>query len=221
MQRQLEPELMESEEQVAAYARADFSEAHELFISNIRTQLKKDFKGSALDLGCGPGDISQRFARYFPDCLVDAVDGSKPMLKYAKLILPEELTKRICLIHAYLPSDSLPLKNYEVIVSNSLLHHLPEPAVLWQTIQHYSQAGTQVFIMDLLRPENRDEAKSLMQHYAAGEPEILRHDFYHSLLAAFTLAEIQTQLERAHLNLNVQQISDRHVYIAGEITSDS
>lgn len=51
--------------------------------------------------------------------------------------------------------------------------------------------------------------------YAANEPAILQRDFYCSLLAAFTLDEINDQIMRADLPLNAEQISDRHVFISG------
>ena len=39
-----------------------------------------------------------------------------------------------------------------MIFTNSLLHHLADPAVLWSTIRDWSNPGCKVFVMDLLRP---------------------------------------------------------------------
>jgi hypothetical protein len=100
-------------------------------------------------------------------------------------------------------------------LSNSLLHHLPDAQTLWSSIKQYGHKGTHVFIMDLLRPPSVDEAKSMINKYVAQEPDILQRDFYNSLLAAFSLDEINFQLENARLNLTVKQISDRHVFIYG------
>lgn len=58
-------------------------------------------------------------------------------------------------------------------------------------------------------------AESLVEMYATNEPEILKRDFYHSLLAAFTIEEIKIQIKQAELSLTVEQISDRHVFISG------
>ena len=218
MKRLLELELMEDESQVKAYAEADFETPHNEFIQRLKSFIDDPgLSGTALDLGCGPGDISCRFAKTFPLCKVHAVDGSKPMLNYAKSTLPSDLTERISFIPGLLPDVILPQSSYDIIFSNSLLHHLPDPQMLWQTIKKYSRPGTRIIIMDLLRPESIEDAQIMVNNYAANEPEILQRDFYHSLLAAFSMKEIVGQLAEADLNLHIEQISDRHVFISGVI----
>ncbi len=217
MDRKLEPELMEDWKQVKAYAEADFSEPHHNFVTRICEHIGFDFSGKALDLGCGPGDISFQFAKTFPRCQIDALDGSKPMLDYGKNTCPNALIKQINFIHAKLPL-SKPPAIYDLIFSNSLLHHLPDPQVLWQTIKQCAGKDGSVIVMDLLRPMDEKIALQLVEQYANKEPDILKHDFYHSLLAAFTLDEINLQLAEAELTLNIQQVSDRHVLIKGRVT---
>jgi len=111
----------------------------------------------------------------------------------------------------------LPETSYDVIFSNSLLHHLPYPQILWDTVKKYGRTGSKIIVMDLIRPRSDDEAKKIVNTYAAEEPEILQRDFYQSLLAAFTLEEIRLQLAQAGLGLSVSQTSDRHVFISGTI----
>ena len=68
--------------------------------------------------------------------------------------------------------------------------------------------------MDLLRPASEHEARTLVDQYAQDEPAILQHDFYHSLLAAYRITEIEAQLRQCELTqLKVQAVSDRHVII--------
>ncbi len=208
---------MEDQEQVKAYAEADFSEPHQNFVTQVCHFIGSDFSGKALDLGCGPGDIGFRFANKFPKCRIDALDGSRPMLEYGENSIPEALKKQINFVHAKLPLPDA-IEFYDVIYSNSLLHHLPDPQVLWQTIKQCAREGGKVIIMDLLRPADKKTARKLVEEYANVEPEILKHDFYYSLLAAFTLDEIHLQLTAAELNFEVQQVSDRHVLITGRMT---
>jgi ubiquinone/menaquinone biosynthesis C-methylase UbiE len=218
MKRTLEPELMIDEHQVRAYAEADFEIPHQDFIKRLSTWVHEpDFSGTALDLGCGPGDISFRFTKIFPLSNVHAVDGSLPMLNIAQAALSPDLATRLRFIQGLLPTVILPQSDYEIIFSNSVLHHLPDPQALWQTVKNYAKSGTRIIIMDLLRPANLALAQKMVKDYTANEPDILQRDFYHSLLAAFSLEEISTQLAQADLQLHVEQISDRHVFITGVI----
>jgi 2-polyprenyl-3-methyl-5-hydroxy-6-metoxy-1,4-benzoquinol methylase len=110
------------------------------------------------------------------------------------------------------------LGGYDTVISNSLLHHLRDPMVIWDTLNQYANPGARVFIMDLMRPASREQAQSLMEEYAAGEPDVLRHDFYHSLLAAYRVDEVTEQLRAAGLDaLSVAEISDRHLLVYGRI----
>jgi hypothetical protein len=55
-------------------------------------------------------------------------------------------------------------------------------------------------VCDLFRPETMQAASALVDQYANKEPDILRKDFYNSLLAAFTANEMRTQIENANLD---------------------
>ena len=219
MQRIPEPELMEDEGQARAYALADFEEPHNRFVELFRDSFPGlDVNGHVLDLGCGPGDISIRFARAFPHCMIHGVDGSKAMLKFGVELLAKapEVIGRVQLLLGYLPDASLPRRQYDIIISNSLLHHLAEPKVMWQTVRRHADAETPVFIMDLMRPQSVEMAATLVEQNAAGEPEILRRDFYKSLLAAYQIDEVREQLKDEGLTaLDVRAVSDRHLVVSG------
>lgn len=214
MKRQLEPELMVEETQVKAYAEADFSQPHNHFITLFK-EIFAAQQGYALDLGCGSGDISLRFAKAYPDCHIHGIDASATMLNYAERSLKQSKLTNLNFFKAYLPTETLPRHNYDIIISNSLLHHLPEPQVLWQTVKRYRKQDTKIFIMDLMRPQTIAQAQSLVKTYANDEPEVLQHDFYHSLLAAFEIDEIKAQLQQAQLKLDCKIVSNRHFIVYG------
>lgn len=214
MERVPEPELMDDELQVRAYAGADFEAPHSRFIELLLERLQPERSGGrALDLGCGHGDISRRFSVACPDWQVDALDGSAAMLAVAAEMTPDSLPIRY--FHAHLPAPAE--IRYDLIFSNSLLHHLGDPAVLWSSVRERARPGCPVFVMDLFRPADPGSARSLLQQYAADEPEILQTDFYNSLLAAYEPAEISAQLKAAGLNLTVETVSDRHVIAWGQV----
>ena len=205
--------------QAEAYAAADFAEAHSRIVETFGLCYPGvEVEGKVLDLGCGPGDISFRFAARFPGCTVTGVDGSAAMIELARQRQTREtaLGERVRFIEGRLPGALLPAGPYAAIISNSLLHHLHRPAVLWETIAAYASTGTRIYVADLMRPPTNAAARRLVETYAAAEPEILRRDFYHSLCAAFTPPEIETQLAAADLaGLSVSEISDRHLVVYG------
>lgn len=217
MERIPEPELMDDEIQACAYATADFESPHNYFIELFQDTFPDlNPQGTVLDLGCGPADITIRFASVFPQCSLIGVDGAQAMLEYGKrAIINAGLDDQINLLHGYLPDIELPKKNYAAVISNSLLHHLADPMVLWQVISKYAQPGVPVFIMDLMRPDSKQTARVLVEEYSADEPDILKHDFYHSLLAAYSPEEVRYQLNKADLHLRVQIVSDRHLVVSG------
>jgi len=218
VQRIPEPDLMNDVEQAQAYAQADFSEPHNHFVMLFMASLAgRVFLGSVLDLGCGPGDICIRMAKALPAIGVVGLDGAPEMLALGREAVAEEnLSDRVNLLEAYLPLTTWPECQYGAITSNSLLHHLADPMVLWRTIQSVAQPGTHIFVMDLMRPDSESEAQRMMEVYAAGEPEILRHDFYHSLLAAYRPDEVAAQLAALSITcLEINEVSDRHFTVQG------
>jgi len=219
MQRIPEPELMEDVDQAVAYANADFEEPHNQFIGEFKKRFPDlNVDGPVLDLGCGPADITIRFAKAFPGCQIDGIDGSEAMLAEGKkAVAAAGMEKRIHLYNQRLPMTDFPRQSYPVIISNSLLHHLHDSAVLWRTISSAGAENSVVFIMDLMRPESEAAARDLVEQYAAGEPEVLRRDFYLSLCAAFRPGEIRDQLKAANMSgLQVEIVSDRHLVISGK-----
>ena len=220
MERVPEPELMLDPEQARAYAEADFSEPNGRFVATLEERLAPlPAEGRALDLGCGPGDIALRLARDLPGWTIDGVDGSDAMLAIGRAaVRSARLAERVHLHHLLLPGTLPDARRYDLVCSNSLLHHLRNPATLWTTMRDAIADGGGVFVMDLLRPARPSSARQLVETYAEGEPDVLRQDFYNSLRAAYRPDEVREQLRLAGLDtLAVEQVSDRHFAVFGRI----
>ncbi len=219
MKRIREPELMDDEAQARAYAEADFEEPNSHFAALYDEFIGRLPEGAAvLDLGCGPGDITLRIAAAHPQIEIHGLDGSAAMLAFGHAALAQQpgLRERVSFIEGLVPDALLPRARYDAVISNSLLHHLHDPETLWRMIQARARPGAPVLVMDLMRPADEPAAQALVAQYAANEPEVLRRDFYNSLLAAFELDEVRQQLELAGLaRLEVKPVSDRHLLVSG------
>ena len=218
MDRVPEPELMDEVEQARAYAEADFSEPNTLFLDLLRTHFADlPAQGAGLDLGCGPADISVRFAVAYPRWHVDAVDGAESMLAFAReAVSAAGVEDRVRPLQRFLPSADFPRERYDAILCNSLLHHLSDPLDLWRTIKAAAAPGAAVLVMDLLRPMNEQEVDHLVATHAADAPPVLQRDFRCSLFAAYREQEVRDQLHSVGLtNISVSAVSDRHLAAVG------
>jgi ubiquinone/menaquinone biosynthesis C-methylase UbiE len=221
MNRVLEPELMTDREQAEAYAAADFATVNQSFVDRFRALFPTFARGRLVDLGCGPADIPIRFCRALPTVTVTGVDGSEAMLAPGhRAVVAAGLSDRVELVRARLPGLARVPGGFHAVVSNSLLHHMPHAEVFWSEVARLGRAGASVLIMDLHRPDSAERAHEIVETYSAGEPEVLKRDFFHSLCAAFTLAEVRAQLAEAGLDhLRGEMASDRHWVAWGRLGS--
>ncbi len=209
---------MDDPAQAAAYAQADFSNENQGFVDRFAEYFPDWSAGHVVDLGCGPGDIPIRFARAFPSAWVTAVDLSQPMIDLAaKAVAAAVMDGRVTLRCESIQAVTLP-EPAEAVISNSLVHHVPNPLQFWFHLKRLAGPGAKVLVMDLLRPDTPEEARAIVERYAAQADPILKRDFYQSLLAAFTEDEIAAQL--AHMNLSrlmIDVIDDRHWVVGGHV----
>ena len=82
-------------------------------------------------------------------------DGGEPprveRLRFRKALLPLEPDQALRL-RAEAAGNSGDGAGFSAVVSNSLLHHLHDPAVLWGAIQTLAAPGALVVVRDLRRP---------------------------------------------------------------------
>ncbi len=243
MDRILEPEIMDDRDADVAYARADFSDSNQAFVDRLATELERNgivrappaiggpahahattrmhAGESALriaDLGCGPADVTIRIARGVPHVRVVGVDGAEEMLRLARdAVRAAALTERITLHLGRVPGLDLPDHDFDAVVSKDMLHHLPDPHVLWTEVARLGKPGAVVQVMDLIRPTSPLEAREIVERVASREHPLLKEDFYHSLCAAFTIEEVRAQLRAAGLALAIERAGDRHMLIRGTL----
>ena len=184
MERSLEPELMEATTHANAYAGADFSNSDISFINRLATLAREYGLSSTsyamlVDLGCGPGKITEELARHWPHWDILGIDGSAAMLDIA--LRRRDNSKSLRNLH-YCQLNLTTLKDQvsnfyrqvKIIVSNSLLHHLHTPSTLWGVVEHLAAPGVNLTLhRDLRRPPNSEAASDLVQRYAGSSSAIL------------------------------------------------
>jgi ubiquinone/menaquinone biosynthesis C-methylase UbiE len=202
-------------EQSLAYANADFSTSNQLFVDHLVANYSKALR-NVIDIGCGPCDVMLRLADACPNVRIIAIDGSAAMIKLAsKAVRTAHHEAKITVMQGLIPGLSVHEHSFDAILSKDLLHHLPDPMVLWREAQRLGRPGATLCVMDLIRPTTQQDARDIVDKVAPNEPSILKQDFYNSLCAAFTIEEVMTQLRHAGLPLKVSRIGDRHMLIEG------
>ena len=210
IKRILEPEVMDSEAEALEYDLMDFTEVNTAFAEKA-IELASD-KGTVLDAGTGTARIPILIAQKRPNWRIVAIDLAKSMLSLAEKNIREAgLENQIKLEQVDVKNLPYPNKSFEGVISNSLVHHLPQPLVFFQEIQRVLQAHGAILIRDLIRPESERILDDLVVKIGIDYDRHQQKLFRDSLQAALTLAEVQDLVNSLGLdNAKVYQSSELH-----------
>lgn len=211
MQRELEPEVMDTPDEAVAYDQMDHSEVNRRFVDDLLAAWGP-IQGpvEVVDLGTGTALIPIELCRRDERIHVVAVDAAEHMLEVArKNIERAGLADRVRLELADAKRQST--GKYDVVMSNSLVHHLPEPAMFFDRAVELVRPGGMLFVRDLFRPASEAEWHRLVDLYTAGESDHGRQMFAESLRAALTVDEVrELVVARGFDPASVTATSDRH-----------
>ena len=209
-----------SNEQSASYANANFTESNNIFINNTFQHVKIDNYTQLLDIGCGDGEIPIRISKE-TDCEITAIDGSQAMLNEFKKKIKKNNIRNIFLYKKLIDHNLLLGKSFDVITCNSVLHHVSDLSLFWNTIFRLSRKNGIICLMDLERPKSNKEMDDILLKYGGKDP-ILLDDFKNSLKAAYTKNEVSQQLDGYNnISFNIKPISDRHFFVNIVMTDDT
>jgi ubiquinone/menaquinone biosynthesis C-methylase UbiE len=209
MERVLEPEVMDTAEEAAEYDAMDHGGANEAF---VRRAVELGASGRVLDVGCGPGGITLLLAAELDGAHVTGVDLARHML-----VLAEE--KRTASPHAtrlafrHADAKGLPFDDasFDAVVSNTILHHVPEPLAFLAEVRRVLRPGGALLVRDLFRPETPERARELADLHAADATPAQRELLRASLCAALTPEELRAVADEAGLgDAELVVDSDRH-----------
>lgn len=210
MKRVVEPELMIDPLQVMSYYKNDRDQIKHLF-KLAYVSVKKQVPKSMIDLGCGPGDLTEEMTLIHPDTKIVGIDNSAEMIA---------LTRNHDNITFEQQSITDVTQHYDRVISSLTLHHFHNPLQFWESIKRISPRD--VFILDFIRPDTEEELQEIVKFKEPYLDDIFRLDFENSLRACFTVEEIENQLVTCGLFFPVHKVDQYHlkanvVIIAGTL----
>jgi ubiquinone/menaquinone biosynthesis C-methylase UbiE len=227
--RVLEPEVMDTETEALDYDAMDHGDVNARFCDDLFAFA--DARGVTgpsriLDVGSGTALIPIELCRRAPTVNVDGIDLAEHMLAVGRRNVERAgLDARITLHKRDAKRTGFADGSFGGIVSNSIVHHIPEPRDVFAEMWRVLAPGGVLFVRDLFRPESDALALALVDTYAArtahDDPAVAamherqRALFDASLRAALTVEEVRALV--APLGVApaaVQATSDRHWTLA-------
>jgi ubiquinone/menaquinone biosynthesis C-methylase UbiE len=210
MDRILEPEVMDTWLESTAYDAMDFAAVNTVF-ANDAIELDP-YAIKILDVGTGTARIPILMCQQRNQYLITGVDLAQSMLIIGQRNVEEAgLNQRIRLERVDSKRMPYPNLEFDMLVSNSLVHHLPDPLSFFKEIKRLVRPGGAILIRDLIRPDNDTIVNDLVAQIGSDYDVRQQQLFHDSLKAALTLDEVRSLIDRVGLiQVELSQSSDLH-----------
>ncbi|HJZ91653.1 MAG TPA: class I SAM-dependent methyltransferase [Gemmataceae bacterium] len=208
--RVLEPEVMDTPEEARDYDAMDHSAVNRVFVADFLAAW--DGRGPVLDLGTGTALIPIEFCRQSPAGDVVAVDAAAHMIALAREnVRRAGFASRIKLELVDAKGMPFPARSFPALMSNSIVHHIPDPRTVFAEIARVAAPGATIFVRDLLRPADAATLRHLVETYAGDANAHQKAMLAESLHAALTVAEVRELVAAIGFDpARVRQTTDRH-----------
>jgi ubiquinone/menaquinone biosynthesis C-methylase UbiE len=208
--RVLEPEVMDTPEDAHDYDTMDHTAVNRVFAADFLATFGGS--GVVLDVGTGTAQIPIEVCRRNPDLTIVAIDLADHMLALARRNIDRAgLTERIRAEKADGKAFAYPPGAFRAVMSNSIIHHIPDPSLCFAEMHRVCAVGGVLFVRDLVRPPDEQTLARLVETYTAGCNDHQRRLFSDSLRAALTLDEVHNLVGRlGYAADTVTMTSDRH-----------
>jgi ubiquinone/menaquinone biosynthesis C-methylase UbiE len=208
--RVLETEAMDTIEEAVDYDSMDHGEVNRVFVADLLAA--RPGEGEMLDLGTGTALIPIELCRQCPSARVLAIDVAAHMIELARRNVEHNgFSDRIRLEQVDAKRLPYPDAAFSTVLSNSIVHHVPDPRQVLCDAWRVAAPGGLVFFRDLMRPDDEVLLQRLADTYAAGTNRHQRQMFENSLRAALTVEEMrQLVFALGQPPESVRATSDRH-----------
>lgn len=232
LERVLEPEIMDSPHEAEDYDAMDHDGANVAFCRDLMA-LDPDMS-KVVDLGTGTAQIPLLLAERLGELSggsILGVDLADSMLAIAERhIAARALDGRVRVERRDVKSTGLDAESFSLVISNSVAHHMPDPAELIREMWRLVAPGKMLFCRDLFRPGSEADLRSLVNLHAGVDDvdaseleraERQRDLFEASLRAALTPKEVRAIVLALGLtDATVRVTSDRHWTLVAKRPSD-
>jgi ubiquinone/menaquinone biosynthesis C-methylase UbiE len=222
LSRTLEPEVMDTAQEAVDYDSMYHSGVNRLFVDDLLAAAEaagfaeqlasRSNRLRVLDVGTGTAQIPIEFCHRPVNADIVAIDLAVEMLLLAEQNIRDAgLHGNILLEHV--DAKELPFDDgeFDWVISNSIVHHIPEPLDCLREMQRILKPGGLLFVRDLLRPNSSEIVNEFVEMYAGDDNDEQRQLFRQSLHAALTPSEMAGLMESLGWSAStVEQTSDRH-----------
>ena len=205
-----EPEVMDTPEEARDYDAMDHTAVNRAFVADFLAAW--DGHTPVLDVGTGTALIPVELCRQASAARVVAIDLAEHMLAVGR-----ENVRRAgleeCIRLERVDAKAMPYRDgsFAAVISNSIVHHIPEPGAVLAEMVRVAAAGAALFVRDLLRPADEETLQRLVDAYTGGATPLGRRLFADSLRAALSVTEVHGLVTELGFDpADVQQTSDRH-----------
>jgi ubiquinone/menaquinone biosynthesis C-methylase UbiE len=210
MDRILEPEVMDTWQEATAYDAMDFDVVNSAFATDAIALDPDAVK--ILDVGTGTARIPILMCQQRPQYLITAIDLAQSMSIVGRRNIEEAgLIQQIRLDRVDAKRMPYPDLEFDMVISNSLVHHLPDSLSFFQEIKRLVKPNGAILIRDLIRPNDDLLVNDLVTKFGGDYDVPQQQLFRDSLKAALTLAEVQALVDRVEFpQVKLYQSSDLH-----------
>jgi ubiquinone/menaquinone biosynthesis C-methylase UbiE len=213
----LEPEVMDTASEAVDYNRMDHRHVNRVFVDDLlaaMTPLTPPVSGvwQVFDAGTGTALIPLELMTRGVRAIVTASDLAEQMLIVGRQnIQAAGFSSEIQLVRSDCKQLPNPDSTFDVVMSNSIVHHIPEPGRVLAELWRILKPGGLLFVRDLMRPANLSTLDHLVKTHAGDANAHQQQMFRDSLHAALMIDEVREHLEQLQIPKNcVAATSDRH-----------
>ena len=223
--RVLEPEVMDSETEAEDYDAMDHGAVNAAFCDDLLAL--RPHPTWVLDLGTGTARIPLTLCAKDVDVRVVGTDLAKHMLRVAERNVHHAgFSNRVVLREDDAKTPALHDEPFDVVCSNSVVHHIPDPAVALRAWWGRVPPGALFFVRDLARPDTTEAVRGLVEKHGGTRPsdpvKAASFDRQIELFRASLCAALRVdEVKRIAASLGIPEgavtrTSDRHFTLAYE-----